>query len=321
MGLLVNGEWHTDWYDTEKSGGRFVRPDAGFRHWIEPSPDAEFPAAADRYHLYISLACPWASRALIFRKLKGLEEIVGLSIVDPFMGDDGWFFSDYPGSIPDSVNGFHFLRELYTRAKPDYTGRVSVPVLWDKQKNTIVNNESSEIIRMFNSAFDALGATPVDYYPEALRAEIDAINSLVYDNVNNGVYKAGFATSQGAYEEAAQALFDTLDQLEARLGRQRYLVGHAITEADWRLLTTLVRFDAVYYGHFKCNVRQLRDYPNLWNYCRDLYQMPGIAETVDLDHIKQHYYRSQPTINPTRIVPVGPEIDFSAPHDRAAKFG
>jgi putative glutathione S-transferase len=320
VGLLIEGEWHTDWYDTEKSGGRFVRPDAGFRHWIEPDSDARFPAEAGRYHLYVSLACPWASRALIFRKLKGLESMIGLSIVDPFMGDDGWFFSDGPGCIPDTVNGFRFLRQLYTKAVPDYTGRVSVPVLWDKQKQTIVNNESADIIRMFNSAFDDVGAGAGDYYPASLRERIDAINDTVYNNVNNGVYKAGFATAQSAYEEAACALFDTLDELEALLGRQRYLVDDAITEADWRLLTTLVRFDSVYYSHFKCNRRQLRDYPNLWNYCRELYQMPGVAGTVNLHHIKQHYYRSQPTVNPTRIVPIGPKIDFTAPHDRAEKF-
>ncbi|HET7307995.1 MAG TPA: glutathione S-transferase family protein [Gammaproteobacteria bacterium] len=320
MGLLVNGEWHTDWYDTKKSGGRFVRPDAPFRHRIEPDPNAEFPAAPGRYHLYVSLACPWAHRGLIFRKLKGLESMIGLSIVDPFMGDDGWFFSDGPGCIPDTVNGFKFLRELYTKAVPDYTGRVSVPTLWDKEKQTIVNNESSEIIRMFNSAFDGVGAKPGDYYPEPLRADIDAINDTVYNNVNNGVYKAGFATTQEAYQEAATTLFETLDELEALLGRQHYLVGDTITEADWRLLTTLFRFDSVYYSHFKCNRRQLRDYSNLWNYCRELYQVPGVAETVNLDHIKQHYYRSQPTVNPTRIVPIGPEIDFSAPTDRVAKF-
>lgn len=321
MGLLVNGEWRTDWYDTEKSGGRFVRPDAGFRGWLKADPDAEFPAAPGRYHLYISLACPWACRTLIFRKLKGLESLIGLSIVDPFMGDDGWTFSDGPGCIPDTVNGFRYLRELYTRAKPDYTGRVSVPVLWDKARETIVNNESAEIIRMFNDAFQDCGAAEVDFYPPALRAGIDAINAVVYDNINNGVYKAGFATSQDAYEEAARALFETMDELEARLDRQRYLVGDAVTEADWRLFTTLVRFDAVYYSHFKCNLKQLRDYPNLWNYCRDLYQVPGVAETVNLGHIKRHYYMSQPTVNPTRIVPIGPRIDFSAPHDRAERFG
>lgn len=317
MGLLVNGEWHTDWYDTSKTGGRFERPATVFRNRVEPGPDAEFPAVAGRYHLYVSLACPWAHRTLILRKLKGLESIIGLSIVDPFMGEDGWFFSDGPGCIPDTVNGCRFLRELYTRAVPDYTGRVSVPVLWDKHRQTIVNNESAEIVRIFNSAFDGVGAGPGDYYPQALRGEIDAINALVYDNVNNGVYKAGFATRQDAYEEAARALFGTLDRLEARLDRQRYLAGGAITEADWRLLTTLLRFDSVYYSHFKCNLRQLREYPNLWNYCRELYQVPGVADTLNLDHIKQHYYRSHPTINPSRIVPIGPKIDFSAPHDRA----
>lgn len=316
MGLLVNGEWHTDWYDTGKTGGRFERPATVFRGRIEPHRDAEFPAIPGRYHLYVSLACPWAHRTLILRKLKGLESMISLSIVDPFMGEDGWFFSDGPGCIPDTVNGFRFLRELYTQAVSDYTGRVTVPVLWDKRRQTIVNNESAEIVRIFNSAFEGVGAKPGDYYPEALRADIDATNALVYDKVNNGVYKAGFATRQGAYEEAARALFDTLDRLEARLDRQRYLVGDRTTEADWRLLTTLLRFDSVYYSHFKCNVRQLRDYRNLWNYCRELYQVPGVADTVNLDHVKQHYYRSHPTINPSRIVPIGPELDFAAPHDR-----
>jgi putative glutathione S-transferase len=316
MGLLVNGEWHTDWYDTSKTGGRFERPATVFRNRIEADPDAKFPAIAGRYHLYVSLACPWAHRTLILRKLKGLESMIGLSIVDPFMGEDGWFFSDGPGCIPDTVNGFRFLHELYTKAVPDYTGRVTVPVLWDKRRQTIVNNESAEIVRIFNSAFDGVGAKAGDYYPEALRADIDATNALVYDRVNNGVYKAGFATRQSAYEEAARDLFETLDQLEARLDRQRYLAGEVITEADWRLLTTLLRFDSVYYSHFKCNARQLREYPNLWNYCRELYQVPGVADTLNLDHVKQHYYRSHPTINPSRIVPIGPAIDFAAPHDR-----
>lgn len=316
MGLLIDGEWHTDWYDTEKTGGKFVRPDSAFRHWIEPAPQADFPAESGRYHLYVSLACPWAHRALIMRRIKGLEDMISLSIVDPFMGDDGWQFSDGPGCIPDTVNGCDYLRDVYRKAQPDYTGRVVVPVLWDKQRETIVNNESADILRMLGSAFDGVGARPGDYYPENLRAGIDAINETIYHNVNNGVYKAGFATTQTAYEDAANALFDTLDQLEDRLGQQRYLLGERITEADWRLLTTLFRFDAVYYSHFKCNRRQLRDYPNLWGYCRDLYQVPGVAETVNLDHIQQHYYRSQPAVNPTRIVPIGPHIDFSAAHDR-----
>lgn len=319
MGLLIDGEWHNDWYDTGKTGGRFVRPDAQFRGWIEDDPTTRFAAEKDRYHLYISLACPWASRALIFRKLKRLESIIGLSIVDPFMGDNGWMFSNGPGCIPDTANGCDYLYQVYLKADSNYTGRVSVPTLWDKRERTIVNNESADIIRMFNSAFNRLGASDDDFYPGALRGEIDAINETVYHNVNNGVYKAGFATSQSAYEDAFKALFATLDEIEARLGRQRYLVGETITEADWRLFTTLVRFDAVYYSHFKCNRRQLRDYPNLWGYCRDLYQVPGVAGTVNLEHIKQHYYRSQPTVNPTRIVPLGPEIDFSAPHDRASR--
>ena len=328
MGLLVNGEWRDVWYDTGKTDGRFVRHDAGFRNWVTvdgsagPSGQGGFKAEAGRYHLYVSLACPWACRALIFRKLKKLEDVISLSVVDPFMGENGWSFSApdgsiTPGSTRDDINSARFVYEIYRKAKPDYTGRVTVPVLWDKRTGTIVNNESSEIIRMFNSAFDKFGDATLDFYPADLRGEIDRVNPVVYDTVNNGVYKCGFATSQQAYEEAFDALFKTLDELEARLARHRYLAGTRVSEADWRLFTTLVRFDAVYYGHFKCNQRRIVDYPNLWNYTRDLYQVPGVAETVNLFHIKHHYYGSHVTINPTRIVPKGPAIDFATPHNRA----
>jgi putative glutathione S-transferase len=294
-----------------------LREPTKFRDRVSADGSSGFPAEAGRYHLYVSLACPWASRTLVFRKLKQLEDAISLSIVDPEMGDDGWVFSTGPGCIPDTVNGFNYLHQVYTAAKPDYTGRVTVPILWDKTRRTIVNNESADIIRMLNSELDAFGDASEDFYPRELRAEIDAVNARVYENVNNGVYRAGFATLQQAYEEAWRALFDELDALEERLSRQRYLCGERITEADWRLFTTLVRFDAVYYSHFKCNRQRLVDYPSLWGYTRDLYQVPGVAETVNLDHIKRHYYRSHVTINPTRIVPLGPQIDFTAPHDRA----
>lgn len=318
MGLLVNGQWQDKWYDTQSTGGRFVREDAGFRHWVSADGSSGFPAEAGRYHLYISLACPWAHRALLLRQLKGLEDAVGLSVVDPFMGDRGWQFSDGPGCIPDAVNGADYLHQIYTLAVPDYTGRVTTPTLWDKEKRTIVSNESADIIRMFNSAFDAVARHPQrDFHPAELRAEIERINGPVYHDVNNGVYKAGFATSQEAYETAFQALFARLDELDGRLARSRYLVGERITEADWRLFTTLVRFDPVYYGHFKCNLRRISDYPNLSGYLRELYQMPGVAQTVNFDHIKQHYYRSHATINPTRIVPLGPTLDLNRDPDRA----
>jgi glutathionyl-hydroquinone reductase len=319
MGLLIDGVWHDQWYDTRESGGAFVRKDSAFRDRVTADGVAEggsagFKAEPGRYHLYVSLACPWASRALIVRRLKGLEDAISLSIVDPHMGEQGWVFSDGPGCVPDTVNGFSALHQLYTATKPDYSGRATVPLLWDKQTRRIVNNESADIVRMLNEAFDVVGGDrSVDLYPEALRAEIDAVNAVIYDTVNNGVYKAGFATSQEAYEKAYDALFSTLDALEQRLSTQRYLVGDRITEADWRLFTTLVRFDAVYYGHFKCNRQRLTEYPNLWGYTRDLYQVTGIAGTVNLDHIKRHYYGSHKTINPTGIVPKGPEIDFLAP--------
>ncbi|NNL57575.1 MAG: glutathione S-transferase family protein [Pseudomonadales bacterium] len=322
MGLLVEGQWHTDWYDTESTGGKFLRKDSAFRNWItldgEPGPSGSggFKAEPGRYHLYVSLACPWAHRTLIFRKLKGLESMISVSVVNPLMGDEGWTFAPGNGVIADSVYHRKHLYDIYALAMPDYTGRVTVPVLWDKQRNTIVNNESADIIRIFNSAFDQLGATPGDYYPAALRQQIDAANDLVYHNVNNGVYKAGFATTQTAYSEAVTQLFSVLDQLEQRLAGQRYLAGDVISEADWRLFTTLVRFDAVYVGHFKCNKQRIEDYPALSNYLCDLYQQPGIADTVNFDHIKVHYYRSHATINPTGIVPAGPLLDFYRPHNR-----
>lgn len=324
MGLLVDGVWQDRWYDTAKAGGRFIRSEAQFRNWItadgSPGPTGHggFKAEAGRYHLYVSLACPWASRALIFCALKGLEDFISVSIVNWFMGQEGWTFDDGPGVIPDSVNGASRLYEIYAKADPKYSGRVTVPILWDKPGGTVVSNESSEIIRMFNSAFDGIGAKPGSYYPEELRGEIDRLNAQIYDRINNGVYKAGFATSQAAYEEAVLPLFATLDELEERLGRQRYLCGGRITEADWRLFTTLVRFDPVYYGHFKCNIRRIVDYPNLWSHTRELYQWPGVQETVNFEHIKHHYYESHESINPTRIVPVGPELDFNTPHGRGA---
>jgi len=315
MGLLVNGKWHTDWYDTESSGGEFIRQDSQFRRHVG---EGEFVPEAGRYHLYAALACPWAHRALIFRKLKKLEGIIGVTILDPKMLDQGWVFSDISHDNP--IEGVDCLHQVYTAADPDYSGRVTVPVLWDRTLNTIVNNESAEVIRIFNSAFNELTGDDTDYYPEELRTDIDEINQYVYDNINNGVYRAGFATSQQAYESAFRLLFDALDVVDQRLGRQRYLVGPRITEADWRLFTTLIRFDAVYYGHFKTNLRRLEDYPNLANYVRELYQMEGIADTVNFEHIKTHYYFSQTTINPTQVVPLGPLLDFTRPHDRE-RFG
>lgn len=319
MGHLENGIWR-EGRDARTVNGEFVRRDSQFRARVTADGSSGFPAEAGRYHLYVSTACPWAHRTLIFRKLKGLEEAISVSIVDPVSLQQGWVFGTGTGCVPDTVNGFHHLHEVYTKAKPDYTGRVSVPVLWDKKQSTIVSNESSEIIRMLGSEFEVFARSHEDYYPKALRPEIDSVNELVYPNINNGVYRTGFATTQEAYERAFDALFGALDQLESRLARSRYLVRDRITEADWRLFTTLVRFDAVYHGHFKCNLRRIADYPNLSNYVRDLYQVPGIAETVDMDHIKRHYYASHLHINPTGIVPKGPELDFTVPHDRARKF-
>ena len=323
MGQLVDGVWQDTWYDTKATGGRFKRTDAAFRNWVTadgspgPSGAGGFRAEPGRYHLYVSLACPWAHRTLIVRALKGLEEAVTVSVVDPHMGSEGWVFGTTPGATPDTVNGAGRLYEVYLAADPAFTGRVTVPVLWDKERRTIVSNESAEIIRMLNDAFGGGGP---DLSPQALRPEIDAVNARVYDAVNNGVYKAGFATRQAAYEEAFTALFAELDALDARLGTARYLCGPALTEADIRLFTTLVRFDPVYVGHFKCNRQRIADYPNLSHYLRDLYALPGVAGTVNLDHIKRHYYGSHPTINPTGIVPLGPDVHFEAPNDRALRF-
>ena len=326
MGRLVEGVWQDEQHAERTPGGRFVRPTTHFRNWVTedgsagPSGNGGFPAARGRYHLYVSLACPWAHRTIIMRTLKGLEDVISISVVEPLYGPHGWRFGDSPGTIPDGVNGAAELAEIYLLADPKYTGRVSVPVLWDKERRTIVNNESAEIIRMLNGAFGRFTNVRTDYYPPPLHAEIDRINTQVYETVNNGVYRAGFATAQDAYEEAFRALFGTLDEIEARLTRQRYLAGSDLTEADWRIFPTLVRFDAVYYSHFKCNLRRIVDYPNLANYLRDLYQQPGVAATVNMDHIKRHYYGSQRHVNPSGIVPVGPQLDFLAPHDRG-RFG
>lgn len=323
MGLLVDGKWHDQWYDTASTGGRFVRSDAQFRNWITPDGSAGpsgiggFRAEAGRYHLYVSLACPWANRVLILRALKGLEQMISLSVVNPYMGEQGWTFEPGPGVVADPVGQAKYLYEVYLRAQPDYSGRVTVPVLWDLERQTIVSNESSEIIRMLNSEFDGICATEGDYAPAELLPQIDAINAEVYDAVNNGVYKVGFATTQGIYEQEVGKLFAYLDQLELKLGRQRYLLDDRITEADWRLFTTLIRFDAVYHGHFKCNLKRLSDYENLWSYTRELYQWRGIANTVDFDHIKQHYYRSHHSINPNGIVPIGPILDLERAPSRS----
>lgn len=324
MGLLVDGKWQDRWYDTSKTSGRFVRDQARFRNWIvapgqDPQSGSAFAAEAGRYHLYISLACPWAHRTLIFHKLKALESLVSLSVVHPHMLSQGWSFEHYPsGSYEsgDPLGNRQYVHQVYTQATPSYSGRVTVPVLWDRRESTIVSNESSEIIRMFNSAFNHLTGNQTDYYPESLRPVIDEINDDVYANVNNGVYRCGFATTQQAYEEAFSKLFASLDRLDARLARHRYLAGKTLTEADWRLFTTLLRFDAVYYSHFKANLRRISDYPNLGNYLRELYQWPGIATTVNFQHIKQHYYFSHATINPNRIVPLGPSLNFDQPHNR-----
>jgi len=323
---MVDGVWQDEQHEVRTKDGRFVRPTTRYRNWVTadggpgPSGDGGFPAARGRYHLYVALACPWAHRTVIFRMLKGLEDVVSMSVVEPLYGPHGWKFGPRPGAIPDTVNGKSELAEIYLIADSKFTGRVTVPALWDKKRRTIVNNESAEIIRMLNSAFGRFTNATTDYYPEALRAEIDEVNALIYENVNNGVYRAGFAITQAAYDEAFDALFAVLDQMEQRLSRQRYLAGAQITEADWRLFTTLVRFDAVYYSHFKCNLRRIIDYPNLSNYLRDLYQQPGVAATVNMDHIKTHYYGSQRHVNPRGIVPRGPLLDFTAPHDRA-RFG
>lgn len=322
MGLLVDGEWVDQWYDTKSTGGRFQRQEQAFRHWITPdgapgpSGEGGFAAEPGRYHLYVSYACPWAHRALIMRAFKGLERHIDVSVVHWHMGEEGWTFEDGEGVVPDPLFGVRRLYELYLHADDDFTGRVTVPVLWDKARGTIVNNESAEIIRMLNDAFDGVGAAAGDFYPEPLRGEIDAINERVYHTLNNGVYKCGFATSQQAYDEAVYPLFDTLDWLEDLLGRRRYLTGDTLTEADVRLFTTLVRFDPVYHGHFKCNIRRLVDYPNLWGYTREIYQRPEVRPTVNFHHIRHHYYESHPKVNPSGVVPAGPVIDFDAPHGR-----
>jgi putative glutathione S-transferase len=317
MGLLVDGVWHDKWYDTESQKGRFMRAESRFRNWVTAdgapgrSGEGGFKAEAGRYHLYVSYACPWAHRALIFRALKGLEGMISLSVVNWHMGARGWTFDPGPGVIADPIHNAKTLADVYVAADPKYSGRVTVPVLWDRQRGTIVNNESAEIIRMLNGAFDGIGAKPGDYYPNDLRAEIDTLNARIYDTVNNGVYKAGFATRQDAYEEALGPLFGTLDFLEQRLASRRYLCGDRVTEADWRLFTTLLRFDPVYVGHFKCNIRRIADYPRLSAYFADLLGFPGVRDTVHLDHIKHHYYGSHKTINPTGIVPVGPKLEWA----------
>jgi putative glutathione S-transferase len=315
MGMLVKGLWQDIAYETKS--GEFVRNESVFRDWVTADGSSGFRAEAGRYHLYVSLACPWAHRTLILRALKGLEDAITVSIVDPYMGPGGWSFTEHRGCTPDRVNGATFLREIYLKAKSDYIGRVTVPVLWDRKTGTIINNESSEIIRMLNSEFDAFALRELpDLYPQALRPQIERWNQIIYRAVNNGVYRAGFSTAQDKYEAAARELFATLDTLDEHLGKHRYLCGSVVTEADWRLFTTLVRFDAVYHGHFKCNLRRLVDYENLWAYTRELYQIPGVAKTVDLEHIKEHYYRSHPRINPSGVVPVGPTLDFAARHGR-----
>ena len=317
MGRLIDGVWHNEDRVKKEDGGQFIRKESLFRDWITADGSSGFKAEPGRYHLYVCLACPWAHRTMIFRKLKKLEDIISVSVVDVLNLEEGWsFHGDMPGCIPDTANGTEFLHQVYTKADPKITSKVTVPTLWDKQKQTIVNNESSEIIRMFNSAFNEFSDSDLDFYPEDLRPEIEAVNDRVLPNVNNGVYRTGFATSQEAYEESFLALFETLDWLEERFGKKRYLAGDRITEADWRLFTTLVRFDVAYHGHFKCNRKRIVDYPNMWGYLRELYQVPGVAETVNFDHIKAHYYGAQRSVNPTGIVAVGPDLDFMAPHGR-----
>ena len=318
-GAFVRGEWKTEW-QWQNTDGQFVRQATSFRDWVTADGSSGFPAEAGRYHLYIAWACPWAHRTAIMRSLKGLEGTIGLSAVGSFMGEDGWAFYDEPGVVPDPVNGAHYLREIYAKADPDYTGRVTTPLLWDKEAATIVNNESREIIRMLDTEFGEFATTDADFLPEDLRDEVDATIDAIYEPVNNGVYRTGFATTQGAYDEAVADVFAALDYWERILAGRRYLCGGRITEADWCLFPTLVRFDAVYYGHFKCNLRRIVDYPNLWGYLKDLYQQPGVADTVNMEHIKKHYYGSHESINPTRIVPRGPLLDFEEPHDRELLF-
>lgn len=326
MGMLINGELANSWLDKEIEQGEFKRMESSFRHWVTvdgsagPSGDAGFKAEAGRYHLYVSDACPWAHRTVIFRTLKQLESIIGISYVEAEMLEDGWTFSS-KGKYTDELFAYRYVYQLYQQADANFTGQITVPILWDKKQNTIVNNESSEIIRMFNSAFNALTEVKTDYYPENLRQQIDVINQPIYDNINNGVYRCGFSTTQAAYEKAFDSLFNELDSVEVILSKQRYLVGAQLTEADWRLFTTLIRFDAVYVGHFKCNLKRIADYPNLMNFLRELYQIPGIAETIDIDYCKRHYYFSHTSVNPTQIIPKGPMLDFNSSHDRVTKFG
>lgn len=306
---MIDGQWSKQGYQKDEKG-RFKRNPTTFRNWIKADGSSQFKPESGRYHLYISFACPWAHRTLIMRKLKGLEEAITLSIVDPIMADEGWEFSDYPGSIPDRINSAKYLREIYAKADQKYTGRVTVPILWDKKNNTIVNNESREIIRMFDTELEAIASNKVSFYPEDLQEKIEKTIDEIYSPINNGVYRSGFATSQEAYEEAVKQLFEALDYWEEILGKQKYLCGDRVTEADWCMFTTLIRFDPVYYVHFKCNIRHIWDYPNLWNYLKDLYQYPGVKETCNLEHIKIHYYKSHPHINPSGIVPHGPEMIF-----------
>ena len=319
MGMLINGKLTADWLAKEMDEGEFKRMDSTFRNWICADGSTEFKAEADRYHLYVSNACPWAHRTVIFRKLKKLENIIGLSVVEADMLEDGWTFAEQ-GEYMDHLHGFKFAHEIYTRADKNFTGQITVPILWDKKLNTIVNNESSEIIRMLNSEFNAFTEVKTDFYPQNLREKIDEINQPIYDNINNGVYRCGFSTTQAAYEKAFDRLFNQLNKVETILSKQRYLVGNEITEADWRLFTTLIRFDAVYVGHFKCNLKRIADYPNLSNYLRELYQIEGIAETVDINYIKRHYYFSHTTVNPTQLVPKGPELNFDKAHNRDKIF-
>lgn len=314
MGKLINGKWHDVWYDTKATDGKFVRQDSQFTHSIDNQ--GRFRPESGRYHLYVSLACPWAHRTLIFRKLKALEEHIDVSVVHPDMLKNGWEFGNYPGATGDKIYGFDYAHQLYTKADPEISSRVTVPILWDKKNDTIVNNESSQIIRIFNSAFNGITGNSLDFYPESLQQEIDSVNAFVYDRINNGVYKAGFATTQEAYEDAVVSLFEALEHIESILAHKRYLVGNGITEADWRLFTTLIRFDAVYVGHFKCNIKRIADFEHLSNYVKELYQYPGVAETVNLDHIKRHYYFSHTMINPTQVIPTGPMLDLDSPHNR-----
>ncbi len=319
---MIEGVWSDGWVSSKETGGKFQRPESVCRNWVTvdgtpgPSGVGGYKAARGRYHLYVADACPWAHRTILMRRLKGLDDAIGCSVVNDLMGENGWTFDSGGASTGDALFGVRNLYEIYLKSNPEHTGRATVPILWDKETGTIVSNESSEIIRMLNRAFDQVGAAGPDYYPDALRAEIDPLNDGIYDTVNNGVYRCGFATSQEAYDEAARELFDTLDVLEDRLSTRRYLMGDAVTEADWRLFPTMVRFDPVYVGHFKCNLRRLVDYPNLWGYACELYQMAGIADTIRMEYVRGHYYRSHESINPSRIVPIGPEVDFAEPHGR-----